>query len=231
MKKLFTVLNILMVEAIVILVMLYSEFGGVELKAATSSMFVILSGINLVYACLNKTDNLKYYIFMVAAFVIAMAGDVVLYFDFMVGAIIFAIGHIFYFVAYSIRTKIKLTDFIYSAAVFVPSALLILLEKSFDFGGALMQVICLVYALIISLMLGKAIANTTREFSMSNIIILIGSALFFLSDLMLLLCYFGNGGMLADIICLATYFPGQGLLAYSLFHIENEKESEKKQIE
>lgn len=218
MKKLFITLNIVLIEALLVLTMIYSEFGGLELKGFSSAMFVLISVVNLVYAILTKAENIKFYIFMVAAFVIAMLGDIVLNLDFMMGAIIFAVGHIFYFVAYSVRLKLKVTDFIYSLAVFIPSALLILLVKSFDFGGILMQMVCLVYALIISLMLGKSIANAVREFTLPNLMYAIGSLLFFLSDLMLLLCYFGNGGMLADVICLATYYPGQALLAFTLLY-------------
>ena len=46
---------------------------------------------------------------------------------------------------------------------------------------------------------------------------MIGSILFFVSDLALLFNVFGNGGVIADNICLLTYYPAQGLLALAVY--------------
>lgn len=231
MKKLFTILNIVIAEIVVMLTMLYSEFSGVELKAACSITFVVLGIVNLVYAILNKSDNLKFVIYFVVALTIAMVGDIVLWFDFVVGAAIFAVGHVFYFVAYCVLEKFHWKNLIVSACIFVPAALIILLYPNFDFGGILMQVVCLVYALIISLMLGKAISNVIKNYTSTNIIIALGSFLFFFSDLMLLFYYFGGHNLIADILCLASYYTAQPLLAFSIFHFENSKTEQENKTE
>ena len=145
-----------------------------------------------------------------------MAGDIVLNLHFMAGAIVFAVGHVFYIVAYSLLNKIHWKDLIPSALIFIPSVLVITLLPIFDFGGVVMELVCVFYALIISCMVGKAVANLIKERSLFNLIIMIGSCLFFFSDLMLLLDVFAGLGSVVGILCLATYYPAQILLALSL---------------
>ena len=47
---------------------------------------------------------------------------------------------------------------------------------------------------------------------------MIGSFLFFFSDLMLLFNEFAGAPFITDILCLYTYYPAQILLAYSILH-------------
>ena len=62
-----------------------------------------------------------------------------------------------------------------------------------------MEVVCVFYALIISFMLGKAVSNIIRERNILNLLIVIGSFLFFFSDLMLLFDVFANVSIIFDI--------------------------------
>ena len=93
---------------------------------------------------------------------------------------------------------------------------IILLTPFLDFRNAMTQDIGCVYAVIISFMVGKAISNLVNENNFVNRIIGIGSILFLISDLMLMLHVFGNISGANDL-CLATYYPAQFLLAFSLF--------------
>ena len=79
-----------------------------------------------------------------------------------------------------------------------------------------MKGVCCAYAFIISFMVGKAISNLLKEKNSTNKIIVIGSILFFISDLMLMLNKFGNIPG-TSYLCLGTYYPGQFILAFSLF--------------
>lgn len=196
---------------------LYVRYGNqLWLKSVTSALFVILGAVNLVYLILNKEKSLKFPILMVTGLVFAMLGDVILEIHFIAGAALFAIGHVFYFVAYTVDERFKPTDLIYTACILVPAILLITLAPCFDFGGVLMEVVCVVYATVISFMVGKAIANFVRVRDKKHLIVMLGSILFFTSDLMLLfnvftsLPYFGA-------LCLATYYPAEILLAFSVF--------------
>ncbi len=217
MKKTFNILNLILIIAVLIGDVCYTTFGGLWLKGLTSFMFVLIGVTNLVFIFKQKLDNQKKFaIIMLVGLIFAMLGDIVLNIFFVGGAGLFAIGHMFYFVAYCVLAKFNIKDLIFALIIFVPSALVILLVPIFDFGGIFMQVVCLVYALIISCMLGKSISNLVRQKNILNIILVIGSCLFFFSDLMLLFNVFGDVGLWADILCLATYYPAQCFLAYSI---------------
>lgn len=210
-------INVLMMLLVVALDLCYATMGGLWLKAVASASFVLLGVINLIYALKCNDKNKKFCLTMVIGLFVAMLGDIVLNLHFMYGAILFAIGHIFYFVAFCFLSKFKATDLIYGAVLSIVSAIVILFVPIFDFGGIVMQLLCLVYALIISFMVGKTVANFVREKTLFNLILVVGSVLFFFSDLMLLFDVFAQVSRLAGVMCLATYYPAQALLAYSIF--------------
>jgi len=223
MKKTFSIVNILLISLVLILDILYMCIGGLWLKSITSALFVSIGIVNLVYAIKNKENNLKFPIILVVALFIAMLGDIVLNINFIAGAIIFAIGHVFYFFAYCNLVKFEWKDLIYGVCILIPSVLIITLVPLFDFGGILMEVVCVVYAIIISMMVGKALSNYIKEKTLINLIILIGSILFFVSDLMLLFDVFSNLPRIMGVLCLATYYPGQCILAHSIIYMNKSK--------
>lgn len=79
------------------------------------------------------------------------------------------------------------------------------------------------YAVIITCMLGKAVSNFTLDKSISRKLILLGSAMFWFSDLMLAIDMFGEASRLTWVLCSYTYWPAQNILAFSLFHYVNEQ--------
>ncbi len=237
-KKYFLIANIILALLVLVGDACYIKFGELWLKGVTSAGFVIIGGINLAYLILNKnifdksqagfaSINKKrlslFPIIMLVGLVFAMAGDIVLNVHFIGGAVLFAIGHVFYFASYCFLSKFKWIDLLYGAIIFVPSVLFITLAPIFKFD-VLMEVVCVVYAIIISCMVGKAISNLVRERNLLNLLIVIGSALFFFSDLMLLLNVFASLPRVVDILCLATYYPAQCLLAFSIFIYGEKKE-------
>lgn len=230
MKKIFLTLNIIFATLTVISDVFYALYGGLWLKGVTSSGFVIIGIINLIYVMLTKGKDIKFAVFMLVGLVLSLIADIVLNIEFMIGAVIFALAHVVYIVAYSFICKINWKDFIPAVIIFVPSVFIVTLVPLFDFGGVLMEVICALYALVISCMVGKAISNYTRDKKVSNLLIIIGSALFFISDLMLLFDVFAevssSVALIFDTLCLATYWPAQIILAYSIFHktLENKNE-------
>lgn len=203
---------------------LYLRYDSLWIKSVTSALFVFIGIINTVYAVLKKLDrkSLKFPIFMLTGLTFAMLGDIILEVEFIVGAALFAVGHVFFFVSYIMIEKFKWTDLLYGLCIFVPAVLLITLAPIFDFGGILMEIVAVIYAAVISCMVGKSIANFVREKNKTHLIILLGSVLFFVSDFALLfnvfsdLPYFGA-------ICLATYYPAEILLGFSIFMFASAK--------
>lgn len=209
-------INIAMIILIMIGDGLYIASNLLLCKSITSALFVVLGIINLIYAFTNGECNKKFSIIILVGLFFAMLGDILLEINFMIGAIFFAIGHIFFFVSYMFIMPFKRSDLFYGLAIILPAILLITLAPLFDFGSTVMELLCVVYAIVISFMLGKAMANLVNKKTNTNIVVFLGSFLFFFSDLMLLFNVFGSGAKVFSYLCLLTYYPAEILLAISI---------------
>jgi hypothetical protein len=226
MKKLFFIFNIILALLVFVGDAFYISYGHLWLKSITSAGFVLIGLINLIYAIISKKINLKYAIIMFIGLVFAMLGDILLEINFMIGAILFAIGHIFFFISYCFIARFKWTDLIAGGIIFTVAVLVLTLVPLFNFD-TMMQLLCIFYALIISLMLGKAISNVIRERNLLNILVLVGSGLFFFSDLMLVFNVFTNiPGIALNLLCLITYYPAECILSHTILQADKKEKVE-----
>ena len=202
----------------------YILYGALWRKGVTSALFLLLGILFFILAFLKK-KKLRFPIFMLTGLAFTMVADIVLNIHFIAGAILFAVGHIFYAVSYYQLKEWNWLDLICSFVLAIPAVLWITLAPMFDFGGALMEVVVVFYAVIISFMVGKTISNFIRSILNHQdyrleLILWIGSILFFFSDCMLLLNKFGSftkdAKEVLTILCLASYYPAQILLASSI---------------
>lgn len=197
---------------------LYIRYGAFSVKIITSLMFAVMGGVNLAYLILTKHKGFKFPAVMVAGLVLAMLGDVILEIHFIAGAVLFAIGHVLFFVSYCFLRKYAFTDFLCGGLIAFLSVLFITFAPIFDFSGDIaMEIVCIIYAIVISLMVGKAICNFAADHSWLTFIIMLGSLLFFFSDLMLLLNVFSSVEKYVGALCLSTYYPAECLLAFSVY--------------
>ena len=194
----------------------FMRTGSLLDKSIASLMFVAVGLVNLIYLLkVKRVKRISTYI-MFVGLCFACLGDVFLEIEFIIGAGLFALGHVFYFISYCGMIKLRWKDLLFSLLIAIPSLLLILCAPIFDFGANIMKIVCCVYAIIISFMVGKAVSNLVEKRSVLNLIVLIGSVLFFFSDLMLLFNIFADVGTMFGALCLLTYYPAEFLLAYSI---------------
>jgi len=215
MKKSFITSNAIVLTLMLIFDIWYMFGGGLFAKSIASIMFVIAGLINFNYCIKNKSD-LKFPKWMLVALTCAMLADILLVINFYLGVVVFAIGHVFYFVSYCMLEKFNRKDLICGSGVFAVALSVILFTPFLEFGNTFMKSVCCAYALIISLMVGKAISNLLKEKNAIYMTIVIGSILFFVSDFMLMLDKFGNIPG-TSYLCLGTYYPAQFILASSIF--------------
>ena len=220
MRKGIFIFNLCLLALLVIGDVCYINYGGLWLKAVTSLLFVVTGIVNLVYIIKTKKGNIKFSITMSVGLFVAMAGDIVLNLHFIGGAVLFALGHVIFYIAYTFIEKFKLINLVYSACVFVPALGILIFVPVLNYGGVFMQIICIIYTLIISLMVGKAISIFVREKNLFTFLLMIGSFLFFFSDAMLLFDQFSSVSIIFGILCLATYYPAELLLAHSILQQE-----------
>ena len=208
---------------------IYQSTGyRMELKVTCSAMFAVLGLINLLFSIITKQSNLKFYICMSLGLILACLGDYLILFDFIKGAASFALGHVCFVVAYCFLNKIKKWEILISSGLFIGCLIFLLSFPHLTFDNPLFQIVCVLYALIISLMVGKAVGNLIQDRNIATITIAISSLLFFFSDLMLVLGWFVKSIKWADKVCLGTYYPALTFLAFSMLlmsFVNNKKET------
>ena len=216
-QKLMLTLNVCLITLICILNYFYQSNGfDFTLKCVCSGLFAALGVANLVYARKTKETHGKFYIFMALGLVFAFLGDYLIGYDFIVGAATFALGHVFFVIAYCFLQKMQKLDLTVSGALFACCLIFLLFCPLLSFDVPVFRIVCIVYALIISTMLGKAIGNFVREKNTFTGTIAAASSLFFFSDLMLVFDWFIGLWSWTDHACMGTYYPALCLLAFSM---------------
>lgn len=184
-------------------------------KGIASVLFVLCGIYNLILVyTFHKLEKSWKAFFMVVGLFFAMLGDIVLIFNFILGAMLFAIGHIFFLVYFIMLQRFKWLDFIIFVVLITACLLVIYLYPYFEFNG--LKPIVIAYTCIIASMLSKAIGNYITSRNAGNLISLIGASLFSFSDLMLLFNVFGVANSIFDYLCIYTYYPAEFLLAITV---------------
>ena len=227
-QKWMLAVNLAVISAIFALNYVYQSNGfDFTLKCICSASFALLGAANLAYAVATRAENRKFYIGMEAGLVLAFLGDYLIGYDFIVGAATFALGHICFVAAYCFMQKMQKTDYLLSGVLFLGCLLFLLFCPWLTFDVPIFRIVCIVYALIISTMLGKAVGNFLCQKNLANGIIATASALFFFSDLMLVFDWFIGRWSWTSHACMGTYYPALCFLALSMCvrSIQKQKES------
>lgn len=182
-------------------------------KTVASLVFLLCSFTNLVLlVCLRDVVNKAYITLLFIGQIFAFAGDVLLMYNFVIGAISFVIGHIFYFFAYCSLQKFKLIDLVFIGVTIAISLTIIFVSK-INLGSDLPLIVG--YAIVISCMLGKSASLFLGNIKIATIIF-IGSLMFYLSDLFLMFALYSDLASTGSVLCLSFYYPAEFILASSV---------------
>ena len=215
--KTLTIINILITVAVFIGNYFYQSLGfNYTLKIICSSGFALMGIKNMLYAW-KRIANKKVLSFMTLGLIFAFLGDVAINPNFVLGVIFFALGHVFFVAAYLIYKKLEKMDIFLCGALGLFAVGFILVFPYIVFDVAVLKYVVLAYAVIISAMVGKSVGNAVREKGIFTAMIAVGSVLFFISDMMLLLAWFSTiEGRWTSNVCMAAYYPALCLLAGSM---------------
>ena len=223
LKKRFRTYNVILLVLAMGCLVYYDCRGGLWLKGVTSAWFAALGAVNLWYGQKRRCGRQRVLGLAELALVLGMAADVLLGIQFLVGVVVFALGHVSYVAAFCAVEKPSRRDLYVALPIGVLSVFLALGTPYIQVEDPALKIMLTAYAVVISCMLGKVVGNLLAERTLSRRLMAIGGALFWFSDLMLALNLFGSGGKAASILCMYTYWPGQSILAHSLFHYVNEE--------
>ena len=217
-RKQIKKVNILLLICAAICLVCYDIFGGLWLKGVTSGWFVLLGCVNLVAARNLEWRQLRFIVLMVAGLFCGMCADVLLGVAFFVGVGVFALGHVLYFFAFCTLEQFRLRDLKIMIPIALFSIFLVTGTPWITVTDPLLRKLIPIYAVIISMMLGKAIGNLIRCPSLFRWLLAVGSFLFWFSDLILAVDMFGQSSRLTWILCSYAYWPAQNILAHALYH-------------
>ncbi len=214
MKKLFYFINALLASAFFVGNYFYTTSGGLLIKSLCSGGFALMGILNLIYT-LRSRKPWKFSAIMSVGLVLAMLGDLTLGFRFALGAGLFAAGHICYWAAQCAILKFSRRDLLTGLLIFAAAGAFLMWSPILHFGNESNRWICMAYALIISMMTGKAVANFVRRPCGLTLLMGIACVLFFISDLMLVFDWFTSISGWTGNLCMATYYPAECLLAFA----------------
>lgn len=207
----------LLVVGFVLNVFYWRSGFAFPLKCACSAGFATLAVVNAVFAVALKRPNLRFYVAAVFGLLCAALGDVLIGFNFVWGAAAFGVGHLALIVAFSTARRFGRLDAVLSVAFLPFAAAFLNFFPGISFATPALKGVCVGYAAVISVMLGKATGNFAASQTLVNAAFASGALLFFFSDMMLALNAFVGRWPWCDAACLATYFPAVYLLAFSLY--------------
>ena len=216
-KHAILVLNFLFFVAISIGNFFYQKNGfAFPLKCVCSIGFVLMGLTNIIYVWGRKNVDKTFCSLILTGFVLAMLGDIVIAFNFIAGAAVFALGHVFFLLSYIRLQKYSKVDICIGAVLFL-CIVCFLFSPFLSFSSQVLKAVCVVYALIICTMLGKALGNFSCLKNVYAAAMVVGSLLFFFSDLMLCLSNFSDSSIVTDHLCMGTYYPALCALAFSVY--------------
>jgi hypothetical protein len=222
-KYIMIALNVIFFTVLAIINYKYLSIEPIKinLKFTLSSIFFIHGLINFGYLYLINEKNKLSKLFILLGLFSSMIGDIAIYYNFIVGAIFFGTAHILYVISYMLINKFKLKDLYFILPLFVVCASVLLFSKLINFNDSTMKLVSLVYSLVISIMVGKAISSMFTKFTKFSLVVCIASVLFLTSDIMLVLDLLQLKEW-AFVLTGALYFPAQSIFAISLI-INNEE--------
>ena len=198
---------------------------------ALASIFFVLSGF---FALKERRKAGSYAYLVLLGLLFGCIGDVSMQVSdlkgelyFIVGLVTFALGHIFYLLAFFKKSRFRWTDLILTL-LFIPLALIgIPLSGAFVFNPSFLFFAVMAYGIILTFMVGKSFAFTEfKEHPGFVRLTITGAVLFAVSDVILLfilffkpvtaMAQFDPRLLALRIFGLITYYAGQGLIALSL---------------
>lgn len=196
--------------------------GNLGLKMATSSCFVLDA---ILWFAIKSKRQKRFPIILLAGIIWMFLGDLFIYYHFIIGAIAFAVGHIFYLVAYGILYPIKKRAILYASVLFLIAFIIVEFDPLLQFDPPYMSYLCLSYALIISCMTAVSISNHLALKTKLSFVLCLGSVLFYLSDIMVLFNAFAIDKWIYTHIGHILYFPGQFIVSQGIRWYFNENDT------
>ncbi len=183
-------------------------------KPAATILVIFIAGMSLIGP---NFKHLGYSLGIIAGLIFSLAGDIALMFKssraFLSGLVFFLIAHVIYSIVFTVHSGFVPSDWNWALILML---LAILIYGYLYSGLGNMKLPVLVYVLVISFMMHRALSTLSGSFFnlAQAVAIVLGAALFYLSDLILAINKFKRP-LKYNRLSLAFYYAGQLLIALS----------------
>lgn len=195
----------------------YDVAVSLPFKAAASLLFVLT-------AIVQTKKHPQYFRWVLPGLILGSVGDVLLglpgQVTFKIGVIAFLLGHVCYVIAYSKLTRINTWITYWHVLIWVTSlAIFIWLIPYARAKGMVIHV--LAYVVVISIMVSGALAvfNDKRLGATGRWLILVGSILFYVSDVLVAVERFVSAAPINWLVSIPMYYAAQFMIALSVGRI------------
>lgn len=183
-------------------------------KPISSALLIVIAALSII---IPQEHNFTYSMAILIGLIFSFGGDIALMFQskqsFMIGLVLFLLGHIIYFVLFTFMNGFFVRNF---TTLFILAVMAVIIFAYLYQGLGTMRFPVLIYILVISAMMLSA-SNTfeSEYFSPKKaVFVTIGAAFFYISDVILAVNKFRKP-FRYNRISLAFYYSGQLLIALS----------------
>ena len=223
-KKQF-VINIVLSWTVMIFAFLFLITGNLLAKTAASICFAAIGVMNFIITGKRLKEYRAFSLLILCGLFVAMSGDVVINYSFIVGAALFAVGHILFFAAQCKlcrkEDRNRIRDIVCGISLFAVNMLIMFLAP-IEIRSETTTAVCAAYAAIISIMTGKAISNFIADKKPVFRLMLLGTVLFMVSDILLVLYVFMGRIVVIHYISISLYYISEIVLADSYLVLAKE---------
>lgn len=201
-----------------------SLIGDWQLAFYITKPLTMILIITLCLLAFSGPHDPRYTRLFVLALVFSLAGDVFLMLPsagyFLPGLVAFFLAHVFYVVALWGDSRWRKGDYISGGILLVIAVVVFIYFLPYLDPPLVVPV--LLYIVVISLMLWRAIGTKFRDFLQlhQQHLVITGAFLFYISDLILAINRFAHPLPMSTLLIMIPYFAGQFCLANSVFRRE-----------
>ncbi|MBO5954362.1 MAG: CotH kinase family protein [Clostridia bacterium] len=170
MKKVFYVVEILLMLGIITTISCFAKFNLTWLGVLSSVLIVVLAALNVLYMFnFRKNKNPLSAIFIIAGILFSIIGNIFIIKSPYVFFSLMCVSQICMLLGLLLNSKLSWWDVSYALVVAVPMLLLTNLSPLFGFAGVFNRIIVSLYIMLTSSLLGVAIAHLIKKQTAFNI--------------------------------------------------------------
>ena len=195
------------------------------------SVCVLAMGIGcLIFALKYRKDRKFHSIFMLSAVAMVILADMIIFNSIAWGLIVYSIALTLMIVSFLCISRFEWIDLIYSGCVALPLISLVIFAPIFGFANIGVEIGVILYVLLLSCMVGKSIANAFRSKKTTELMTVIASIIFVISNFLILCNSFSYVSHFILIVYVALQHISLSLFASSIYAmaIRNGVESEER---